>query len=78
MSRPGNDNAWYIDLGATDHINREFDWLTMHEPYTGTDQIHTTNGSGMAITRIGTSFIPTSDGDLVLNNVLHISSTHRT
>jgi hypothetical protein len=78
MSRPGTDNAWYIDSGATDHITRELDWLTMHEPYTGTDQIHTTNDSSMAITRIGTSFIPTSGGDLILNNVLHVPSTHRT
>jgi hypothetical protein len=27
----------------------------MHEPYTGTDQIHTTNDSGMEITQIGTT-----------------------
>jgi hypothetical protein len=32
--------------------------LTMHETYTGTDQIHAANGSGMDITRIGTSIVP--------------------
>jgi hypothetical protein len=31
----------------------------------------------MSITQIGTSFIPTSDCDLVLNNVLHVPSTHK-
>jgi hypothetical protein len=41
------------------------------------DQIHATNDSGMSITQIGTSFIPTSDCDLVLNNVLHVPSTHK-
>jgi hypothetical protein len=30
----------------------------MHETYTGTDQIHVANGSGMDITRIGTSIVP--------------------
>jgi hypothetical protein len=60
-----------------DHIIGELDRLTMHEPYTGTDQIHTTNGSGMEITQIGTTFIPTSDHDLVLNKVLHFPSTHK-
>jgi hypothetical protein len=45
----------------------------MHEPYTGTDQIHDTNDSGMAINRIGTSIIPTSTCNLTLNNVLHVS-----
>jgi hypothetical protein len=50
---------------------------SMHEPYTGTDQIHIANGSGMEITRIGTSLIPTSSCDLVLNKVLHVPSTHK-
>jgi hypothetical protein len=48
----------------------------MHEPYTGTDQIHATNDSGMAINRIGTSIIPTSTCNLTLNNVLHVSVAH--
>jgi hypothetical protein len=76
-SGPGTDDAWYMDSGATDHITGEVDRLTMHEPHTGTDQIHTTNNSGMEITRIGTSVIPTSDRDLVLNKVLHVPSTHK-
>jgi hypothetical protein len=66
-----------MDSGATDHITRKLDRLTMHETYTGTDQIHTANDAGMEITRIGTSFIPTSGHNLVLNNVLHFPSTHK-
>jgi hypothetical protein len=66
-----------MDSGATDHITGELDRLTLHEPYTGTDQIHTANGSGMEITRIGTSLIPTSGRDHVLNKVLHVPSTHK-
>jgi hypothetical protein len=76
-SGPDTDNAWYMDSGVTDHITGELDQLTMHEPYTGIDQIHAANDSGMAITRIGTSFIPTFDCDLVLNKVLHVPSTHK-
>jgi hypothetical protein len=66
-----------MDPGATDHITGELDWLMMHEPYIGTDQIHTTNNLGMEITQIGTSLIPTSRRDLVLNKVLHVPSTHK-
>jgi hypothetical protein len=73
----GTDNAWYTDSRATDHITSELDRLTMHEPYTGTDQIQAANGSGMGITRIGTSIIPTSSRNLVFNNVLHVPSTHK-
>jgi hypothetical protein len=76
-SRPGADNAWYMDLGVIDHIARELDRLMMHETYTSTDQIHIANSSGMEITRIGTSIIPTSGRDLVLNKVLHVPSTHK-
>jgi hypothetical protein len=49
----------------------------MHEPYTGPDQVHTVNGSGMDIARIGSSIIPSFGRDLVLNNVLHVPSTHK-
>jgi hypothetical protein len=49
----------------------------MHEPYTVMDQIHTANDSGMEITLIGTSLIPTSICDLVLKKVLHVPSTHK-
>jgi hypothetical protein len=66
-----------MNSGAMDHIIGELDWLTMHEPYTGADQIHTPNDSDMEITRIGTSLIPTSVCDLVLNKVLHVPSTHK-
>jgi hypothetical protein len=66
-----------MDSGATDHITGELDRLTMHEPYTGPDQIHAANGSGMDITQIGSSIIPSSGCGLVLNNVLHVSSTHK-
>jgi hypothetical protein len=49
----------------------------MHEPYTSTDQIHAANCLGMGITQIGSSIVPTPTRNLVLNNVLHVSSTHK-
>jgi hypothetical protein len=75
-SGPGADAAWYTDSSATYHITSELDRLTMHEPYTGTDQIYVANGSGMGITRISTSNVPTAGHDLVLKNVLHVPFTH--
>jgi hypothetical protein len=66
-----------MNSGATNHITGELDHLTMHEPCTGPDQVHTTNGSGMDITQVGSSIIPSSSLDLVLNNVLHVPSMHK-
>jgi hypothetical protein len=73
----GADNSWYTNSGATDHITGDLDKLTMHDTYNGHDQIHVANGSGMDITRIGNTIIPTSTHDLVLQNVLHVPSTHK-
>ncbi|XP_071678597.1 uncharacterized protein [Lolium perenne] len=41
------DPAWYADSGATHHITSELDKLTSREPYHGTDQVHTANGTGI-------------------------------
>jgi hypothetical protein len=73
----GADPAWYMGSGVTDHITGDLDKLTMHDPYVGSDQIHVANDSGMNITRVGNSIIPTITRNLVLKNVLHVPSTHR-
>jgi hypothetical protein len=49
----------------------------MHDPYTGHDQVHAANGSGMYITRIGTFIIPTTTLPLTLTNVLHVPSANK-
>jgi hypothetical protein len=73
----GADSAWYIDSGSIDHITGNLYKLRMHDPYTGTDQIHAANGPGMDITHIGTFIIPTPTCNLTLNNVLHVPATHK-
>jgi hypothetical protein len=71
------DNNWYTDSGAIDHITRDLDKLTMHDAYCGNDQIHAVNRSGMDITHIGNSIIPTPTRNLALNNVLHVPATNK-
>jgi hypothetical protein len=71
------DLAWYMDSGATDYITSDLDHLTMHNPYTGHDQVHAANGSGLDITRIGTFIIPTITHPLTLTNVLHVPSANK-
>jgi hypothetical protein len=73
----GADNNWYTDSGATDHITGDLNKLTMHDTYSGHDQIHAANDSGMDITHIGNTIISTSTRDLVLQNVMHAPSTHK-
>jgi hypothetical protein len=61
-----------MDFGATNHITGDLDNFTMHDHYTNTDQIHATNGVGMDSTHI-----PTSHGNIGLNNVLRVPYTHK-
>ena len=68
----GIDTNWYMDSGATDHITGDLEKLTVRERYTGNEQIHTANGSGMTINHVGHTTIYTPDRELHLNNVLHV------
>jgi hypothetical protein len=72
-----SDNNWYTNSWAIDHITGDLDRLTMHDSYSGHDQIHVANRSAMNIAHIGTSIIPTPTRTLTLNNVLHVPSTHK-
>jgi hypothetical protein len=67
----------YMDSGATDHITGGLDKLSMHDPYSGDEQIHAANGLGMDITHVGNSIIPTPIHNLVLNHDLHVPSAHK-
>jgi hypothetical protein len=71
------DTAWYADSAATDHVTRELDQLTMREQYHGQDRIHTTDETGMCITHIDNSVIPTPTCDIHLNKLLHVPSTSK-
>lgn len=42
----GVDTNWYMDSGATNHITRELEKVTMREKYRGQDHIHTASGEG--------------------------------
>jgi hypothetical protein len=68
----GVDSNWYADLGATYHVTRELDKLTVRDTYNGNDQIYAANGTGMCIKHVGQSIICTPNHNLFLNNVLHV------
>jgi hypothetical protein len=67
----GVDSNWCTDTGATDHVTGELEKLTVHDRYMGNDQIHTANGAGMNITRIGHSVVKPPIRNLMLKNVFY-------
>jgi hypothetical protein len=71
----GADTSWYANSATTDHVTGELDKLHVREKYHGQDQIHTTDGTGMRISHIGNSIIPTLSCDIHLNQVMHVPTT---
>jgi hypothetical protein len=69
------DPAWYLDMGAIDHVTNEFDKLAVRERYTEQEQIHIANGGSMQITHIVKSTLHTPSHDLILKNVLYVPSS---
>jgi hypothetical protein len=66
------DTNWYTDTGATYHITGELEKLDVKNKYACVDQVHTVSGSGMNISHIRHSVIPTPSRNLTLKNILHI------
>jgi hypothetical protein len=58
------DPSWYADTAVTDHLTNNLDKLTMREQYRGKDHVQIANGTGMRITHIGQSIIPTPSHSL--------------
>jgi histone deacetylase 1/2 len=70
----GVDTNWYMDSGATDHITGDLEKLTICDRYSGGDQIHAANGTGMKIDYIGHSTLHSPNSTIHLNNILHVPS----
>ena len=45
----GIDTKWYSNSGATDHVTKKLEKLTVRYKYHGGDQVHAANGLGMKI-----------------------------
>jgi hypothetical protein len=71
------DTEWYTDTGATDHVTSDLEKLAVQEKYHGSDQLHTTSGSGMPISHVGHTTIHTHNHGLVLKNILHVPSSSK-
>lgn len=73
----GIDMNWYTNTGTTYHITNDLDHLSMHEQYTGHDQVQTAGGTGLSIHHICHSHILTPNKTLNLKNVLHVPSANK-
>jgi gag-polypeptide of LTR copia-type len=64
--------SWFLDSGATTHVTNDLNNLSSSSVYTGRDQVHMGNGSGLSIFNIGSCYIGTTSKPLYLHNLLHV------
>ena len=70
-------NNWLLDSGATHHITSDLANLSLHQPYHGNDEVLIGDGSGLAISQTGSSFLPSYSRPLALHKVLYVPNIHK-
>ena len=61
---------WLLDSGASHHVTSDLNNLSLHSPYTGSDDIMIGDGSGLNITHSGSLHLPNKNSSFLLSNVL--------
>uniref|UniRef100_A0A1J3J5Y3 Uncharacterized protein n=1 Tax=Noccaea caerulescens TaxID=107243 RepID=A0A1J3J5Y3_NOCCA len=69
--------SWVVDSGATHHITSDLSNLSLHQPYTGGEEVIVGNGNGLPITRTGFTSLPSIHKSLSLHNVLCVPSIQK-
>ena len=70
-----DEEPWYADSGANNHVTAALDNLTLQEPFKGDDEVAVGNGTGLSISNIGASILYNSKNPFQqpfkLNHILH-------
>ncbi|KAL4591677.1 hypothetical protein LXL04_004647 [Taraxacum kok-saghyz] len=72
-----NNTNWMFDSGTSHHIINDFDALSLHAPYDGTDELVIGDGSSLTITHVGSLTLSFSNNSFFLQNVLCVPSISR-
>jgi hypothetical protein len=73
----GVDTNWYMDTGAMDHITSDLELLTVRNRYSGAEQVHAANRSGMEIAHVGHGALCSPTRQIHLKNVLHVPQSNK-
>ena len=69
-----DDQIWYTDSGALNHITSDLANLSIHNAYHGKDHVVVFNASGLNISHIGSSQLHHNSSPFKMNNILHCPS----
>ncbi|KAF8397887.1 hypothetical protein HHK36_016812 [Tetracentron sinense] len=73
-----SDPQWYPNTGASSHMTNNSGIFTIIQPYIGHNKVIVGNGSPLSITHIGTIYLSTPYGSLLLQDVLLVGNRRRT
>lgn len=68
------EEPWYADSGANNHITSALENLQVQEPYKGNEEVVAGNGSGLLIKSTGSSTLFHQNKTFHMKNVLHYPS----
>lgn len=74
---PNKNQNWMLDTGASYHIIADLLNLSLYSEYEGPDDVVLGDGSGLPITHLGTTQLPSPSHMFSLHNVLCIPSMKR-
>ena len=72
---PSSDSTkqfWVADTGETTHMTSDLAQLNSATPFSGSDTIATTDGSGLSISNVGSSILNVLQCSFQLPQVLHV------
>jgi hypothetical protein len=72
-SLDAQDNKWLIDSTASHNITGDLQNLSIHSKYDGTDEVLLGDGTGLAVTHIGSLALPTPNKTFHLHDTLCVS-----
>ena len=68
-----NDQGWYLDNGATNHVTYQIENLETKYEYKGSDKLMVGNGHKLKINYIGRSSLPVPyQKPIILKDILHV------
>ncbi|KAL6334026.1 hypothetical protein AAG906_000080 [Vitis piasezkii] len=68
---------WLLDNGASHHVTADLSNLSLHTPYTGSDDIMIGDGSSLPITHTGSTSFTTHNTSFKFDNVLCVPSMRK-
>lgn len=77
VGSPYTTSNWLLDSGAKHHITYDLNNLSLHQPYTGGDDVMIADGSNLSVSHTGSILFPSSTRNLLLNKILCVPDINK-